>query len=103
MTKLRNRLLISLVLVALMLPALGVGLAHARFSGQRYPTPTAPSAGYSGSGAFGCGEPDNSNNGAPPPKMTTASSIGHVGTSWFVQLWLQWAWKDSRVKAPRAR
>jgi len=92
MTTLRNRLLITLVLAAVITSALGTGVASAR-SYQRRTSPGANTAAASrpGMGRF-TGEPDPSGSGAPTPPNIDKTRVVIVTSPgvWLVQRWLQW-------------
>jgi hypothetical protein len=90
MTTLRSRLLVSLVLTAVLLAAVGIDVASARTSKGSITWRGLGSTATSrpGIGSYS-GEPDPSGNGAPQPSvkpawMTPAPSSG------LAHLWIQW-------------
>ncbi|MCC6649931.1 MAG: hypothetical protein IT348_02140 [Candidatus Eisenbacteria bacterium] len=102
MTKFRNSLLVTLVLVATLVAIAGTGIAEARSlskhgwrqasSGSVRP----PVWRYSG-----CGEPDNGNNGLPKTAVPTVA--GPAGSGWLVTKWVQLTWTVSHHKHLRVR
>jgi len=101
MTTLRNRLLVTLVLAAVLSSALGIGVASAR-SLQRRTSVSGSTAvsTRSGVGRFG-GEPNPDGSGAPCPPQVTKSSLQRVSANpgmWMLQLWIQ-----MRARSPFAQ
>lgn len=95
MTKLRNRLLASLVLAAVLLSSVGVQIAAARPSQRRHPSGTTTQTALirPGAGSFS-GEPDAPGpNGAPMPSVKPAS-LGTLPGSWLWQMWIRWKSRD---------
>jgi hypothetical protein len=89
MTKLRSRLLVSLVLAAVTLVAVGVDVASARSAkGRSAPWLAATAAGRPSAGPCG-GEPDPSGNGSPQPQVKPASLSG-VPSTWLANLLIMW-------------
>lgn len=89
MTKLRSRLLVSLVLAAVVLVAVGVDVASARPAKGRSVSWLSPVAsGRPGTGPCG-GEPDPSGSGAPQPLVKPASISG-LPSHWLADLWIMW-------------
>lgn len=89
MTKLRSRLLVSLVLAAVTLVAVGVDVASAGPAKGRATPWLAPTAtGRPAAGPCG-GEPDPSGNGAPKPEVKPARVSGLPG-QWLADLWIMW-------------
>lgn len=91
MIKLRSSLIVTVLLAATLIVALGAEVAvAARFQDRGAPvsakTPVRRSVGPC------TGEPDNGNNGAPI-KSTTPSFLSPTGTSWLTDLVSQWAMK----------
>lgn len=93
MTKLRSRLLVSLVLTAVALAAVGIDVASARAAKpiQSWLSSGSAAASRPGIGRF-AGEPDPSGNGAPQPSvkpawMTPAPSTGvpHLLMQWWMR------------------
>jgi hypothetical protein len=88
MTKLRSRLLVTLVLAAVALAAVGIDVASARASRRNSPWSSGGVTSRPRIGSF-VGEPDPSGSGAPlpvvkPAYMTPAPNL------WMAQLWIQW-------------
>jgi hypothetical protein len=89
MTKFRSRLLVSLVLAAVALAAVGIDVASAstaRHTGP--PWRASTTAPRPNSGPF-AGEPDPSGSGAPIPLIKPAS-LTPMPAMWMAQLWIQW-------------
>jgi hypothetical protein len=98
MTKLRNRLLVTLVLAAVLLAALGTGVVSARTLQRRNPslggTVTTPRPGT----GWYSGEPDPSGQGAPcPPKVDKPAMIVPAPGLWVAQWWIQWRTQSSNA------
>lgn len=94
MTKLRNRLLVTLALAAVVLATAGVEIAAAQPPLRRNPHPS-PSGTTSpltvirpGAGTF-TGEPDPTGTGAPSPEVKPAS-LSSLPNFWLLQWWLRW-------------
>ena len=89
MTKLRARLLVSLILAVVSLAAIGVGTSWA--------LPRADHGSRSGGGTLPgprvtpmSGEPDAGSHTSPP--TTVRPTVCFPGmTPWFAMLWYQWA------------
>ena len=101
MTTLRNRLLVTLVLAAVLSSALGIGVASARSLQRRSSAPgnTAVVA-RPGVGRFG-GEPNPDGSGAPCPPQVTKTTLQRVSSNpglWLLQLWIQ-----MRARSPFAQ
>lgn len=101
MTTLRNRLLVTLVLAAVLTSALGIGVVSARTLQRRSSVPgsTAVSA-RPGVGRFG-GEPNPDGSGAPCPPQVSKTSLQRVSSNpglWMLQLWIQ-----MRARSPFAQ
>ena len=101
MTKLRSRLLVSLVLTAVALAAVGIDVASARSSKGKlsWSGLSSGAASRPGVGKF-AGEPDPSGSGSPQPSvkpawMTPAPSPG------LAHLWIQW-WMRTQLGQKKA-
>ena len=95
MTKLRARLLVSLILAAVTLAAIGVGTSWA--------TPRADhgsrSGGFPGSRVTPMsGEPDAGGHTVPPPTVRPTACVPGVNP-WFAMLWYQWVVEHHQKKA----
>lgn len=89
MTKLRSRLLVSLVLAAVALAIVGIDVASARTSARRTSAwQTSYAASRPGAGAYG-GEPDPSGNGSPQPSVKPAS-LSRLPNLWLADIWIKW-------------
>ena len=89
MTKLRSRLLVSLVLVAVALAIVGIDVASARAYRSRTPAwQTSYSASRPGAGSYG-GEPDPSGNGSPQPVVKPAC-LSRMPSLWLADIWIKW-------------
>lgn len=91
MTKLRTRLLVTLVLTAVTLSALGIGLAAASTSPSR--ESGSPSFGsIQNSSQVNSGEPDTGGQSSPlPPVKSTNSITVRTNVSfWLRQIWNVW-------------
>jgi hypothetical protein len=98
MTKLRNRLLVTLVLAAVSLAALGTGVASARTPQRRNPSlGGTASTSRPGMGRFS-GEPDPNGGGAPVPPIDKTAMQPVLPGLWVAQLWIQW-----RTLSPNAQ
>lgn len=87
MTKLRSRLLVSLVLVAVALAIVGIDVASARAYRSRTPAwQTSYSSSRPGAGTYG-GEPDPSGNGSPSVKP---ASLNRMPSLWLADIWIKW-------------
>lgn len=87
MTKLRSRLLVSLVLVAVALAIVGIDVASARAYRSRTPAwQTSYTASRPGAGAFN-GDPDPNGNGAPSVKPASLSRMPNL---WLADIWIKW-------------
>ncbi|MBI5169850.1 MAG: hypothetical protein HZA61_10210 [Candidatus Eisenbacteria bacterium] len=102
MTKLRRSLLVTLVLAATVLAVLGVETAEAARARDRA-ADSAKSPVRRVLGPCTNGEPDNGNNGAPIPKVTSPTVVGPAGTSWFLGQWFQLTWKLEGKRHTHAR
>ena len=88
MTKHRSSLLVSLVLAAVALAAVGIDVSSAGTL-DRTPAWRAPSTtSRPGAGPF-VGEPDPSGSGAPIPLVKPAA-LTPTPNLWMAQLWIQW-------------
>lgn len=105
MTKLRSRLLVTLVLAAVALTTVGIEAAMARAPKRRTPSAWAQPSAVTrpGAGSFS-GEPDPSGSGAPatdvkPASLTTAPGV------WLSQMWLRWRTRNlvGPTHHPRSR
>lgn len=101
MTTLRNRLLVTLVLAAVITSALGTGVASAR-SLRRGGSASSNTAVVTrpGVGRFG-GEPNPDGSGAPCPPQVSKTSLQRVSSNpglWMLQLWIQ-----MRARSPFAQ
>lgn len=104
MTKLRSRLLVSLVLAAVVLVAVGVDVASARPAKGRTPpwqSATSNATIRPGAGSF-AGEPDPSGSGSPQPVVKPASSIG-LPSHWLANLWIMWRTRSPHAQLPVRR
>jgi len=104
MTKLRSRLLVSLVLAAVVLVATGAEVASARpAKGRTAPWHAAGASAISrpGAGSF-AGEPDPSGNGSPQPVVKPASMTGLPG-HWLANLWIKWRLRSPHAQNPTRR
>lgn len=101
MTTLRNRLLVTLVLAAVLMSALGTGVASARTI-QRRGSASVNTAGSVRPGVGPCaGEPDPVPSGAPMPPQILKTSTQRVSSNpglWMLQLWIQ-----MRARSPFAQ
>ena len=101
MTTLRNRLLVTLVLAAVLTSALGIGVVSARTLQRRTSTQGSPAvSARPGVGRFG-GEPNPDGSGAPCPPQVSKSSLQRVSSNpglWMLQLWIQ-----MRARSPFAQ
>lgn len=104
MTKLRSRLLVSLVLAAVVLTAVGVDVASAWSARGRTSPWQSPSYGATfrpGAGSF-AGEPDPTGNGSPQPVVKPASMTG-LPSSWLASLWIMLRTRSPHVQQPARR
>lgn len=104
MTKLRSRLLVSLVLAVVVLVAAGVEIASARPArGRTSPGQVldASAIGRPGAGSF-AGEPDPSGNGSPQPVVKPASMTG-LPSYWMANLWIKWRTRSPHAQHPTRR
>lgn len=89
MTKLRSRLLVTLVLAAVVLAAVGIDIAAAgTFQRRLPPLRMSPAVTRAGVGSY-AGEPDPTGSGAPSPSVKPAS-MTYVPGQWLTWLWIQW-------------
>jgi hypothetical protein len=90
MTKLRSRLLVSLVLTAVALAAVGIDVASAQTSKSNITWRGLGSSAASrpGIGRY-AGEPDPSGSGAPQPSVKPAW-MTPAPNSGLAHLWIQW-------------
>jgi hypothetical protein len=103
MTKLRNRLLATLVLAAVLLTVLGPGPAMAKGpGGTKSPPGLSSSAPRPGLGPL-AGEPDPNQSGAPVPKVTPQAIVGPGTSGWVQQLWITLALKVWAMQHPSKR
>lgn len=101
MTKLRNRLLVLLVLAAVGIAAAGIGVASAR-SFQRRPASWQATASTIRPAPGPCaGEPDPSGSGAPHPVVKPAL-LAPQPNLWLAQLWMHWKTRGQFVH-PRGK
>lgn len=97
MTKLRSRLLVSLVLAAVVLVAVGVDVASAGSDrGRSSSWVRAATTGRPGAGSFS-GEPDPTGSGAPVPVVKPASLSG-LPSHWLANLWIMWRAKSQSAQ-----
>lgn len=101
MTKLRSRLLVSLVLAAVTLVAVGVDVASARPTRGRPAPPVASTAAVRPVAGPCGGEPDPSGNGAPKPEVKPAWVSG-LPSPWLADLWIMWKTRSLSAQ-PRVR
>jgi len=101
MTKLRSRLLVSLVLTAVALAAVGIDVASAKPSKRNSPWVGSGSGATSrpGIGAY-AGEPDPSGSGAPQPSVKPAWMTPVPNTGRLADLWIQW-WMRTKLGQDR--
>jgi hypothetical protein len=103
MTTLRSRLLITLVLAAVLLSALGTVASARTFQRQGSPAGGSAVATRPGMGRFS-GEPDPNGGGAPcPPKIEKTSMVMTPPGIWLVQRWLQWRLRSPYTQAHSKR
>ncbi|MCC6348901.1 MAG: hypothetical protein IT347_04815 [Candidatus Eisenbacteria bacterium] len=97
MTKLRSRLLVSLVLAAVAIAIAGIEAASARPSERRsLPAPTSFTSSRPGAGSFG-GEPDPTGNGSPQPSVKPASLVG-LPNFWLLDYWIKWRMRSHHAQ-----
>jgi len=87
MTKLRSRLLVTLILAAVMLSAVGPGVARAdsnRQSGSRTSAPWSSPTVRPLSG-----EPDAGGLSSPTPK-SSPTWVAPLISPWVLELWIKW-------------
>ena len=95
MTKLRSRLLVSLVLVAVALAIVGIDVASARAYRSRTPAwQTSYSSSRPGAGSYS-GEPDQPGNGAPAVKPVCLNQLPNL---WLADIWIKWSQHFGRPK-----
>lgn len=104
MTKLRSRLLVSLVLAAVVLTAVGVDVASAWPAKGRTPPGLSPSYGAMGRPGVGSftGDPDPTGSGAPQPVVKPASMTG-LPSHWLASLWIMWRTRSPYAQHPVRR
>ena len=97
MTKLRSRLLVSLVLAAVVLVAVGVDVASAASArGRKSSWVATVPTGRPGAGSF-AGEPDPTGQGAPVPVLKPASMTG-LPSHWMANLWIMWKMRSQSAQ-----
>jgi hypothetical protein len=104
MTKLRSRLLVSLVLAAVVLTAVGVDVASAWPARGRTAPGQSPSYGAMNRPGVGslAGEPDPNMGGAPQPVVKPASLTG-LPSHWLANLWITWRMRSPQAQLPARR
>lgn len=102
MTKFLRSILVTMVLAATVLAGFGAETAEAaRARSRAADSPSSPVR--RGIGPCTNGEPDNGNNGAPIPKVTSPTVCGPLGTSWFLEQWFRLTWKLEITRISRQR
>lgn len=102
MTKFRRSILVTMVLAATVLAVFGTETAEAaRARSRAADSPGSPVRRVIG--PCTTGEPDNGNNGAPLPKVTSPTVTAPLGTSWFLEQWLRVTWKLEAKRTSRLR
>jgi hypothetical protein len=103
MTKLRSRLLVSLVLTAVALAAVGIDVASARATKRSLPWNGLSSGATSrpGIGRY-AGEPDPSGSGSPQPSVKPAW-MTPAPNSGLAHLWIQWWMRTQLGQKSRGR
>lgn len=99
MNMLRGKVLVTTVLVAMLVGAIGVGVARADFATGRTGGKSDGTTPRPGMTTY-AGEPDASSHGPMPNNKSTSGLGSGTSATWLVQLWYRW-WLNSHPSAPQ--